>query len=61
MNQLGNRQMERRVTDNLAFPFGLSDVGIMSYDYGHEDDVFFSGAELSIHSDIQGVFWKCVL
>lgn len=53
--------MEGRVADNLAFPFGLSDVGIMSYDYGHEDDVYFSGAELSIHSGIQGIFWKCVL
>ena len=36
MNQPGNGQMEGRVAGNLAFPFGLSDVGIMSYDYGHE-------------------------
>lgn len=39
---LGNCQTEGRVADSLAFPFGLSDVGIMSYDHGHEGDVHFS-------------------
>lgn len=61
MDQLGYCQTEGRLAGKLAFPFGSSDVGILSYDYGREGDVYLSGDELSIHPGIQGIFWKCVL